>query len=131
MDRRNLLLWISFAVCVSGFSKPANIQAQQSPTPALTAQERPQNRSFGRVPSGLAVSAQELSDGISIANVVPQRFAAAVQGETRDVASVAALRAEVKKRVEHLEDFLMTTKEPYFAGTFSYGGRGGHGNFPI
>ncbi|MHC5063242.1 MAG: alpha/beta hydrolase-fold protein, partial [Planctomycetota bacterium] len=33
--------------------------------------------------------------------------------------------------VEHLEDFLMTTTDPYFAGSFSYGGRGGHSWSPF
>ena len=33
--------------------------------------------------------------------------------------------------VEHMQDFLETTRKPYYAGTFSYGGRGGHGWNPF
>ena len=33
--------------------------------------------------------------------------------------------------VEHMEDFLETTRDPYYAGTFSYGGRGGHSWSPF
>ncbi len=78
MDRRFLLLCFWFGFCASGVFRPVKIQAQQSLTPAPTAPERPQNRSFGRDSSVLAVSAEELSDGISIAHGVPQRFSAAV-----------------------------------------------------
>jgi hypothetical protein len=30
-----------------------------------------------------------------------------------------------------MQDFLETTRKPYYAGTFSYGGRGGHGWNPF
>lgn len=33
--------------------------------------------------------------------------------------------------VEHLEDFLETTRNPYYGGSFSYGGRGGHSWSPF
>ena len=33
--------------------------------------------------------------------------------------------------VEHMQDFLESTRDPYYAGTFSYGGRGGHGWSPF
>ncbi|MAG58436.1 MAG: hypothetical protein CMJ83_19280 [Planctomycetes bacterium] len=33
--------------------------------------------------------------------------------------------------VEHMEDFLESTRSPYYGGTFAYGGRGGHGWSPF
>ena len=33
--------------------------------------------------------------------------------------------------VEHMQDFLESTRDPHYAGTFSYGGRGGHGWSPF
>lgn len=33
--------------------------------------------------------------------------------------------------VEHMQDFLESTSDPYYAGTFSFGGRGGHGWTPF
>jgi len=33
--------------------------------------------------------------------------------------------------VEHMEDYLESTRNPYYGGTFAYGGRGGHGWSPF